>query len=123
MRTTTYGKGLRGKATVLHSKVVRSRGICEACGEQDYSKLQCAHIIPRRFAATRTDERNAFCLCARDHFRFTEHPDEWLAFIDQTIGREEFDRLKQKALAGVKTSEGFWRDEIERLNGLLKEAA
>lgn len=120
---TGYGKGVKGRATQLHSKVVRARGRCEACGESRYDLLQCAHIISRRYAATRTDETNAFCLCARDHFRFTENPDEWMDFIDTTIGRAEYDRLKQKALAGVKTSESFWRGEMDRLGALLKEAA
>ncbi len=95
--------------------------MCENCGEQSYSKLQAAHILSRRYAATRTDPDNAFCLCAGCHMRFTEHADEWMGFIDSTIGRPEFDRLKAKALTGVRTSESFWRAEAERLSALLKE--
>lgn len=121
MRSTAYGTGARGKATRLHSLLVRSRGRCENCGAT--SNLQTAHIIPRRYAATRTDERNAFCLDARCHMRFTEHADEWMAFVDRTIGRAEYDRLKAKALAGVKATQGFWLDECARLSALLKEAA
>ncbi len=118
---TTAGRGLKAKATRLHSLVVRAREMCENCGEQDYSKLQCAHVLSRRYAATRTDEANAFCLCAGCHMRFTEHADEWMEFVDSTIGRPEYTRLKTKALAGVRTSESFWRDEAERLSALLKE--
>lgn len=119
--SVSYGKGLKAKATRLHSLVIRARGICENCGEQSYSKLQCAHVLSRRYAATRTDPDNAFCLCAGCHMRFTEHADEWMGFIDATIGRAEYDRLKAKALAGVRTSESFWRGEIQRLSALLKE--
>lgn len=111
-----YGKGLRGKATKLHAEIVRSRGRCENCGGT--STLQCAHIIPRRYAATRTDLANAYCLDARCHMRFTEHADEWMAFVDRTIGREEFDRLKAKAEAGVKANDAFWQGEIDRLSGV-----
>lgn len=123
MKPTGVGRGLKGRATSLHSKVVRARGACQSCVESDYTRLQCAHIMSRRYAATRTDENNAFCLCARCHMRYTEHADEWMDFIDSTIGRAEFDRLKAKASAGVKTSEAFWRAEMDRLTALLKEAA
>lgn len=120
MKSTTYGKGARGKATRLHSLLVRSRGRCEKCGETNPTKLQTAHIIPRRYAATRTDEANAFCLCAADHMRFTEHPDEWMHFIAQTIGMEEFHRLKTKALTVTKMD---WAVECERLSALLEKVA
>ncbi len=121
MRSTTYGKGLRGKATKLHSQVTRARGVCVQCGQTEPTQLQTAHIIGRRYAATRTDEANSFCACARCHMRWTDHPDEWVAFCDATIGRAEYDRLKAKALAGVRTSESFWRAECERLAELLKQ--
>jgi hypothetical protein len=119
VKATTYGKGARGRATRLHSLLVRSRGQCEACGGTN--SLQCAHIIGRRYAATRADERNAFCLCAGCHMRFTEHPDEWLDFIDSTIGRPEYDRLKAKAQTVTKTNDAFWLAECARLSALLAE--
>lgn len=119
MKSTTYGKGARGKATRLHSLLVRSRGRCECCGGT--RSLQTAHIIGRRYAATRTDERNAFCLCAGCHMRFTQHPDEWLDFIDSTIGRDEYLRLKAKAQEVTKTNVAFWLAEVARLSALLAE--
>jgi 5-methylcytosine-specific restriction endonuclease McrA len=121
VKSTTYGKGARGRATKLHAELVRSRGQCQNCGGT--TNLQCAHIIPRRFASTRTDERNAFCLDARCHMRFTEHVDEWMHFIFATIGEAEFQRLKTKALAGVKTNDAFWLAECARLKALLEAAA
>ncbi len=119
--TVSYGKGLKAKATRLHSLVVRASGVCAMCGEQEYAKLQCAHVIPRRFSATRTDENAAWCLCWKCHRRTTDHPDDHMKLVDATIGRPEFDRLKSKALAGVRTSESYWRDEIARLSALLKK--
>lgn len=117
-----YGKGLRGKATMLHSQVVRARGRCERCGSP--SSLQAAHIVPRRYAATRTDESNAWCLCAGCHMRLTEHPWEHMEFVAATIGMERFDQLKAKAIdSGFKPKETFWRAEVERLTALLKAAA
>jgi hypothetical protein len=115
----TYGKGAKGKADRLLSLVVRSRGVCQACGETDYSKLQCAHIVPRTFSATRTDEANCFALCARDHRRFTDNPFEWVSFVERTIGRPEYDRLMLKAREGVGIKVD-WDAEAERLAGVWK---
>lgn len=111
-----YGKGDRGKATKLHAQLVRSRGRCERCGATD--KLQAAHIMRRRYAATRTDEANAWCLCASCHFRIDGHADEFMELVEATIGRAEFDRLKAKAQTVTKVN---WRAEVARLTALLSE--
>ena len=114
-----YGTGLRGKATRLHSLVVRARGACQRCGST--TNLQAAHILGRRYTATRTDETNAWCLCATCHFRTGEHADDFLALVDATIGREQYDELKRKASAGAKSNDTFWLAECERLQILLDE--
>lgn len=118
-----YGKGLRGKATMLHSQVVRARGngACERCGESRV--LQCAHIIPRRYAATRCDPANAWALCAGCHMRLTEHADEHMEFVDDTIGIDAFFELKARAEAGVKANDAYWQQWIDQLTTLLKDAA
>ncbi len=116
----SYGKGPRGKATKLHSQLVRLRGHCENCWS--VANLQAAHIVPRTWVWTRTDESNAFCLCAKCHARFTDFPDEWMGFIERTIGLAEYLRLKDKALAGVRVKFD-WDTEVLRLQALLKEAA
>ncbi len=118
--TVAYGKGPKGKATKLHSQLVRLRGHCENCWSAD--ELQCSHVVPRTWAWTRTDEFNAFCLCAKCHHRFTDFPDEWMDFIERTIGLAEYLRLKDKAQQGVGIKFD-WDAEVLRLQALLKEAA
>ena len=121
--TTTAA--LKRKATTLHSQYVRARdGRCVRCGTTS-GQLQCAHIISRRYTATRTDEWNAACLCAGCHRRLTEHPHEHVAFFQHWLntrnGALPFPRLVEKAYAGkdkVMRAE-FWQGEIERLQGLL----
>jgi hypothetical protein len=115
-----YGKGLKGKATRLHSLVVRARGNCERCGST--SNLQAAHIIPRRYNAVRTDELNAWCLCAGCHLRTTEWASEHMALVEQTIGLEMFEALRVRAESGVKANDAWWQAEVERLSALLEEA-
>ena len=121
MRAVAKGKGAKAKATRLHSELVRTRGLCQRCGSG--RTLQCAHIIGRRYSATRTDENNAWCLCAGCHMRLTEHPDEHMDFVAETIGMAAFSALKAKAEAGVKAGEPFWHAEVLRLESLLREAA
>lgn len=111
-------KGLKKKCDDLFSKIIRSRGYCQRCGETDYAKLQCAHIISRRYIATRCDTRNAWSLCASCHFRLTGWPREHSQFITETIGSELYDELKAKAEAvGPKLN---WADEFSRLKELAK---
>lgn len=122
-----YGTGPKGKATRLHAELVRSRGRCEAQGHGFGScagVLECAHIISRRYSATRTDERNAWALCKAHHMRLTAHPDEHMALVGVTIGMVLFGELKERALSNVRPWKPWeWEAEVERLAGLLREAA
>lgn len=101
------------KATELHSKIVRARGACEHCGTT--TNLQCAHIVSRRYSATRTDTDNAFCLCAGCHMAFTEWPIEFADFTIGQIGEDAYEALKAKARGAGKVD---WPSEVLRLSGL-----
>lgn len=122
LMAVAYGKGWKGKATRLHAELVRARGRCERCGSVD--GLQCAHIVSRRFSATRTDLTNAWCLCAKCHRRLTDWPHEHVAFAHQTHGEAGFRALCDRAQAnGRPWSDLDWRAEHERLALLGKEKA
>lgn len=118
-----YGKGLKAKATKLHSQVVRSRGVCQRCGETTYSKLQCAHIVPRRYSVTRCDPRAAWCLCAGCHLRTTEWASEHMALVERTIGAAAYEAMRAAAERGVKANDAYWQGWIDTLTPMLEEAA
>ena len=110
------------KATRLHSLIVRSRGRCEHCGTT--ANLQCAHIVSRRYSATRTDLENAFALCAGCHMRFTEWPLEFAHFVLSKIGEEKYRALREKAHNPLVKVD--WPAEAERLAAIweqIEEAA
>lgn len=111
-----YGKGAKGKCDKLFSRIVRSVGQCVRCGSTD--NLQCAHIISRKYSATRTDTTNAWCLCARCHRRLTDWPREHSHFITETIGSERYEELRLKAESVTKVD---WDAEYERLKQLAKQ--
>ena len=96
-----YGKGARGKATRLHAQIIRNRGNCEACSSTN--QLQCAHIVSRKFSITRTDLRNAVCLCAGCHRKFTDRPFEWVKWVDSKITAKKHQQLQTMADNYVKT--------------------
>lgn len=116
-----YGKGLKGKATRLHSLVVRARGACERCGST--VNLQCAHIVPRRYSVTRCDPNAAWCLCAGCHLRTTEWASEHMALVEKTIGLGAYGLMRAAAERGVKANDAFWQEWIDRLTPMLEDAA
>lgn len=113
---------LKRKATTLHSAYVRARdGRCVRCGSTT-GQLQCMHVFSRRYAATRSDERNGHTGCAACHRWLGENPLEHVTFFRQYLGDEVFFALKDKAYAGVgaRSSKAFWQAEVERLAELLE---
>lgn len=118
VRNVGSPKGAKAKADRLFSLVVRSRGACEACGERDYTKLQTAHIISRRFSATRCDESNALCACAKCHMFWTDHPVEFAKWVMAHVGPEAYQRLFSLIQKPQKVD---WQAEAERLAARCKE--
>jgi hypothetical protein len=108
--------GYKKKADVLFSQLVRSVGHCLRCGTTQ--NLQCAHVISRRYSATRCDLRNAYCLCAKDHLYYTAWPREFSKFITEHTGSEVYDELKLKAETVTKVS---WEEEYARLQQIRQE--
>lgn len=117
----SYGKKLKGKATRLHSLYVRMRAnyTCQRCGKtREEGQIQCAHIISRQLVATRTDERNAFALCASCHHYFSKWPIEFAKFVEETVGLDLYDELKALTEAKHKPD---WEQEVERLESLIEQ--
>lgn len=111
-----YGKGAKGKCDKLFSQIVRSAGKCQRCGGTE--NLQTAHIISRKYSATRTDLLNAWCLDAKCHRRLTDWPREHSRYITETIGSAKYEELRDKAEQVTKMD---WDAEYERLKAVAKE--
>lgn len=108
--------GRRGKRTSKHRKSrlalrrecdrrfafhvkQRDAWICRACG--NFTRIQCAHIVSRRYHATRWTLGNAVALCSGCHVRFTNDPLAWDAWVDERIGVDAYLELKRIARQGV----------------------
>ena len=128
-------KGAKLKATRLHSLIVRSAGHCEnpACDyvcpcpeaperhpKANGCKLQAAHIIGRARSVTRTDLRNALCLCASCHAYYGSHPYEFKELVDEVQGAGVYEEMKADSNRLVKAQE-WWPAEVERLERVARE--
>jgi len=105
----------KNKSDRLFSKHVRSLGWCQNCGESDYTKLQCAHWISRRYSWTRTYSDNAFCLCAKCHRLFTDHPTEFSRWAINQRGEATYQTILERSQTRTKFD---WHAELERLESL-----
>lgn len=117
-----YGKGDRGKATRLHSVLIRSLGHCEACPYvcSCYDKfkhtidcqLQAAHIEGRKASATRTLLFNAYSLCSSCHGRFGDKPLTFSRFVTTTWAQAYRDELLRLSNTMTKVN---WTDRYAEL--------
>lgn len=124
-RTVAKRKGDPGKADQLFRDLVRSRGVCERCGNRE-GPFDTAHIIGRARSGTRCDLDNAWCLCRSCHKRVDEWWDEKWALVERTIGIARYWQLKSQAEghASIRMSSAtFWRGEVERLTAIKEGAA
>jgi hypothetical protein len=115
-----YGTGDKGKATRLHSKIIRMKGFCEICGADDPRRLQCAHIISRQYDATRVDLRNCLCLCARCHLRQSHFSpvDVSVAWIDKysiELYNELVELANSKEAPDWEVQVNFLSDVLQRI--------
>lgn len=105
----------KGRADAIFSEIIRSLGKCEAKGYDNRpcsSQLQTAHIITRKRSATRTDLRNAFCLCFAHHRWFTDNPVQFSRFIQTTWAKEYYDLVYDRSIKPTKVD---WNDRVEFL--------
>lgn len=78
---------------------VRSRNYCESPREHFCKQnWQWCHGISRSYHMTRWMGQNGFCMCAGEHFYFTNHPLEWDKFLEDHWGEETYREMKKLAL-------------------------
>lgn len=80
----------------LFGKIIRSRGVCAACGQT--WDLQCAHGFSRRYRALRWEEDANFCLCRGCHMKYTHRPLEWDEWLKERWGEDRYWELRNIAL-------------------------
>lgn len=119
--TVATRKGNQGLCDILAGRIVRSRGRCQYpnCPRTD---VVWAHIIRRRYSATRCLEDAALALCPTHHDRVDNWAHEMLLVVNATIGGQRYYELQQIAEAGHPLSATlFWQSEAERLKARCRE--
>jgi hypothetical protein len=120
--TVSRRTGAPGKADWLFSRIVRSRGFCQYPGCTSQGPYDTAHLIGRRYSATRCLEDNAVAACRTHHQMIDAWWDEKKRIIEATIGLERYEELKQIAKQGPPPPQRmFWPSEVERLMARCQE--
>lgn len=119
-------KTLRNKADKLWSQMIRDRdGSCRRCGRVPPEiVLQAAHVISRRYKAIRWDERNGIAMCMGCHHWAHKQPVEFDWWVQELIGKDTYESLREEALAYVgRVVRVDLEEVIAELQAKLKEAA
>lgn len=96
--TTRSTKTLKNKADKLWSIVIRQAGECIRCHRKPPEvTLQAAHVISRKYTATRWDLRNGFCMCVGCHHWGHMNPAEWGLWIIEMLGADLVTELQTTA--------------------------
>ncbi len=95
-------KGLKAKLDKECSRIIRSRGQCQFCGNSDYKLLQCCHIFSRSNLATRWMPNNLLCLCAGCHFWAHKNPTLFSERVMQILGEYNYEITRKAASSSVK---------------------
>lgn len=96
-------------------KYIHARGRCERCGQTN-GPFECAHIIRRRYSWTRTDERNAWCLCRDCHDTVDTYTSYFNKLVEATIGWDLFAELETQSMRREKFD---WKTELERWKAMV----
>ncbi len=80
--------GIRGKLDTLVGDYYRQR-LCDyhGAGKGCAGRKEWSHIKSRRYLSTRWEILNSLTLCSKQHFYFTDHPDEFIHWIELTFPR------------------------------------
>jgi hypothetical protein len=96
-RLVAKKKQARDEADRLFSLLVRQRDKrCQVPGCRDM-RLQCAHVLSRRYFATRWNPYNAMALCVGHHKQYTHDPIGWEEFCIRHLGEELYRGLRLTA--------------------------
>lgn len=84
---------------------------CTLCGVPEQGRRHdWAHIISRRYYATRWDWRNSTTLCRTHHQKYTRNPDAWWDLVEAKMGYELIRAMRAHAMARTgKQDLGLWR--------------
>ena len=109
-------KGAKGACDRMWAQIVKAGQQCERCGIKGV-QFQAAHIIPRHYAKTRTDEANGWCLCGACHRLVDSFPDEKMSLVRRTIGTGVYDEMRETAQDTRRKMD--WEEERMRLKAVL----
>lgn len=112
-------KELKKQCDDLVRRIVRTRGRCQRCGSWD--ACDTAHLVPRRYSATRCMLANTAWLCRPCHTLIDSEPWWKLDLTLKLLGDDGFWELVETAEVPVKANAAFWRSVLVGLKAAAKD--
>lgn len=102
----------------LVADAVRERDghVCTLCGvpEQPGRVHDWAHLMSRKYYATRWAWENSTTLCRRCHQKYTRSPEAWVVLMQTKMGMAAWDKLYLKAMCfRGKTALDLWTIAVQ----------
>jgi len=102
---------------------------CEGNYRHEPALMHCAHVHTRKHRSTRWNSNyGAVALCAKCHRRFTDFPVEWVQFLRNEMGSDNFDEAKRLAWSCKKYTKAeqleirkHYQAELKRIQQLRAE--
>jgi len=110
----------RKRADSAFAKYIRNRDGNKCCiggCEQPYAHPNCGHFMSRIFMATRFDERNCNCQCARHNKLHNENAEPYRRFMKEKYGEDVIKELDTM----TRTTRKYSVDELLELEKEYKE--
>ena len=115
-------KQLLKQADKVFSDFIRTRDgfICQLCGNDDSSVMQCSHLIKRGKMGTRFEELNCVCHCSSCNFRHNFYPEFYTEWFLMIHGDKVYSDLIKKSQSVKKFSRHDLIDIIQYYQERLK---
>lgn len=108
----------RRYADRMWADLIKAVGRCAVDGCTD-TRLEAAHLVPRRFMSVRHSLDNGVALCHDHHAFYTAHPYSWDDWVTERIGADAYLDLKRRA--EQRNGPPDYDEIIERLKAARKE--
>ena len=114
---------LKKEADRVFSKFIRNRDMwtCQTCGIQIFgSNAHCSHFVGRNNMATRYEEKNCICQCAKENMFMEGNKPKFALVLMKKYGTGIIEELVKQGNTTIKADAQFFKDIIKKYDPQTK---